>query len=188
MLINKSKKTQSGFSLVELLAVVGIGGALIAGALLLVNDVNSKKDIKQASENISAIYGNMINLFSDEPVDDDTKSLVVAGVYPSTLNINSAQTSVKNSGNGTVEIKKITNTDSGFNLLYPAVKKSACVEIVKNQKRVGWDSWAVSAGKTAPSSGSNQFSDSSKSSVAKIATACAAGTSDWVSLTFTVEG
>ena len=77
MLINKVEKKENGFSLVELLAVVGIGGALIAGALLLVNDVNAKKEIKQGSENISAMYmPNMENLFSDETVDGVTMSRI----------------------------------------------------------------------------------------------------------------
>ena len=184
MLINKVEKKENGFSLVELLAVVGIGGALIAGALLLVNDVNAKKEIKQASENISTVYSNMVNLFSDEPVDSTMKSLVIAGVFPSTLNINSTKTVVKNSGGGVLSITTGSG-DNGFNLLYPAVKSGACVEIIKNQKRVGWDSWSVKSGKSSNAKGDNEFSDISKSSVGKIATACET-TDDWVSLTFTV--
>jgi len=184
MLINKIEKKENGFSLVELLAVVGIGGALIAGALLLVNDVNAKKDIKQHSENISAIYANMSNLFSDEDITTSNADLVIAGVFPSTLKINSAGTSVKTSGGG--EITIVGLGDDGYNLNYPKIKRNSCVEVIKNQKRIGWDKWGIKNGNTDVSA-NLQFSDSGASSVSKIAVACRAGDSDWVSLGFSIE-
>lgn len=175
MLINKSKKTQSGFSLVELLAVVGIGGALIAGALLLVNDVNAKKEIKQNSENISAIYSNMNNLFSDEEVITDAQALITSGVFPSTLKI--VGTTIKNSSGGEVSIESNGSSKDGYILNYEKVKAAACVEILKNQKRVGWDDYQVD---------DNTATDLSSASVTDFAGHCQT-TDDYVDMVFKVD-
>lgn len=182
MLMKKIKKNQNGFSLVELLAVVGIGGALIAGALLLVNNVNAKKDIKQHSENISVIYTNMQNLFSDESVDDNMTNLIVAGIFPSSLNINDAKTVVKTSGGGTVTIE--ASGADGYYLLYPKIKASACLEVLKNQKRIGWDKFGAKAGESI--STTDASTDLSSAKVSNFATACNTD-EDWISLAFLVE-
>ena len=188
MFINKSNQIkQQGFSLVELLAVVGIGGALIAGALLLVQDVNTKKEIKQHSENISAIFTNMQNLFSDEDVSDDMTNLITAGVFPNTLKVNNAGDKVKTQGGGNVVILK--QGSDGFTLSYPKIKAGACVEVLKNQKRVGWDTWDVKAN-TGPNGAANAVGGArfDGSSVASLATACkAASGKDWVDLSFAIE-
>lgn len=184
MLINKVEKKENGFSLVELLAVVGIGGALIAGALLLVNDVNAKKEIKQGSENISAIYANMENLFSDETVDGVTmQELVNAGVFPSTLKISGD--SVTNSNGGDI---LITPDGDGYTLSYPKVKQSACVEILKNQRRVGWDQWgtSINAGKENRATAGVTMSTTSVRDFAD-AGACGTKDNDWVSITLGVD-
>lgn len=191
MFINKTNqvKKQAGFSLVELLVVVGIGGALIAGALLLADNVQTKREIKTHSENISAIFSNMQNLFSDEDVSDDMENLITAGVFPNTLKTNSAGNAVKTQGGGNVIIKAV-GVD-GYQLDYPKIKSKACVEVLKNQKRVGWDKWAVAAntGTTgaADADGSGQRFDAT--SVASLATACktAANGKDWVDLSFSIE-
>ena len=187
MLINKIEKKENGFSLIELLAVVGIGGALIAGALLLVNDVNSKKEIKQHSENISAIYANMTSLFSNESVSSASMAnLITAGVFPSTLRLTS--TEVYNSGNGEVAV---AGFGDGFELTYNKIKAQSCVEVIRNQQRIGWDKFAVVAAASGATSADAQASGTeySTTSVSNIAAACAtaSATNDWVSVAFSIE-
>lgn len=180
-LMNKANKTKSGFSLVELLAVVGIGGALVAGALLLVGNVQAKREIKAHNENISTIYNNMQNLFSDEPVDGDTTVLVTAGVFPNSLNINSAGDTVLTMGGGEVSVEALGN---GYELTYNKIKQSACVEVIKGQRSVGWDNWAVAAeGDGADAQNGNAYDGTT---VGSIAQACNTG-SDWVDLAFHIE-
>lgn len=180
MLMNKISKKQKGFSLVELLAVVGIGGALIAGALLLVSDVQSKREIKQHSEAISTIYTNMTTLFSDESIPNNigTDDLITAGVFPSTLKI--TDSSVKTAGGGNVEISAVG--DDGFLLNYNKIKASACVEVVRNQRRVGWDNWGVKDG----SDDANADTSFADTSITTITSACNTD-EDWVSLAFEIK-
>lgn len=186
MLMNKISKKQKGFSLVELLAVVGIGGALIAGALLLVSDVQSKREIKQHSEAISTIYTNMTTLFSDESMSGvNTSDLVTAGVFPSTLKINTgASDPVKTSGGGVVAINA-TSSGDGFTLNYNKIKAAACVEVIRNQRRVGWDNWGVTGGDN-DASANQSFADTS---ITTITSACstASDNNDWVSLVFDIQ-
>lgn len=187
MLINKIENKNKGFSLIELLAVVGIGGALVAGALLLISDVQTKRKIKVHSENISSIFTNMDTIFSDESMTSSitNETLVIAGVYPNTLKIQSGG-DVRNLGGGAVEITPSTSGD-GYELDYPKVSASTCVEVLKNQKRVGWEKWNVVAGNSSGAA-TKRFDDPADSSVDKIAAAClTASTGDWVSLSFSIE-
>lgn len=183
-LMNKAKKSESGFSLVELLAVVGIGGALVAGALLLVGDVQSKREIKAHSENISTIFNNMQNLFSDEPVDGDEDVLITAGVFPSSLNIDESARTIKTMGGGLVEIEDKNN--DGFQLTYNKIKTSTCVEVIKAQRSVGWDKWSVKGGnQNADATNGTAFDGTTVSSIAGV---CGTeGSGDWVSLAFYIE-
>lgn len=188
-LINKAKKSESGFSLVELLAVVGIGGALVAGALLLVGDVQAKREIKAHSENISTVFNNMQNLFSDEPIDDDEEVLLTAGVFPSSLNINPTATEVKTMGGGIIDIAALGA--DGYQFDYPKVKAATCVEVIKAQRSVGWDKWDVKAntGLTGSASAASA-NDFEGTTVGSIASACKTATnsnSDWVDLSFSIE-
>lgn len=188
MLNEKMNTNKKGMTLIELLAVLGVGGGMVAGALLLVGNVMNERDVKQHSENISTIFNNMQSLFSDEPVTDIadavmTETLVTAGVFPNSLKINAAGDSVRTPGGGEVVITGASGSE-GYNLSYQKIKTATCVEVLKSQKRVGWDSYIVVAGDaTANADGGDAFDGSS---VATFATECnVAG--DWVSVGFFIE-
>lgn len=186
MFINKTDKKQSGFSLIELLAVVGVGGALVAGALKLVSDVQTKSDIKTHSEIISTIFTNMDTIFSSESIDGvSNENFIVAGIYPSSLNISDDE--VKNKDGGIVLIS--ANGDDGFKLDYPKIKAGACVKVIQNQQRVGWDTWDVSESNGNNKDGSadaDSGSDFESTTFSTIASACKTD-EDWVDLSFQVE-
>lgn len=181
MLIEKANKNKKGFSLVELLAVLGVGGAMVAGALTLVSNVQTKREVKLHSENISTIFNNMQNLFANESMDSTvtTTVLVTAGVFPNQLNIDTSATPnvVKTPGGGSVTI---TPNADGFTLNYGKISSSSCVEVVKAQRDVGWDSYE--AGK----SGSLSGTDFNAATVVSISSACDTSV-DWNDLTFTLE-
>lgn len=153
MLIKKmNTKTQKGFSLVELLAVIGVGGAIIAGALLLLSQVNEKNSINEASKNISAIYANLDQLYREDPTTGLTTAAgIAAGVFPN--NMRATATTVTNSWNGAVNVAADA-TATGFVLDFQAVQGgNVCTTIVRNQRKVGWTSIGMAssaAGTTAP--------------------------------------
>lgn len=180
MLIEKANKNKKGFSLVELLAVLGVGGAMVAGALTLVSNVQTKREVKLHSENISTIFNNMQNLFANESMDSTvtTEVLVTAGVFPNQLNINTAGDKVKTPGGGDVEVTPATD---GFTLTYEKINSASCVEVVLAQRDVGWDSYEAGA-----SGGSLSGSDFNAATVVSISGACDTDV-DWNDLTFTLE-
>lgn len=182
-LIDKTNKQKKGFSLIELLAVLGVGGSMVAGALMLVSDVQSKRDIKTNSENISAIFNNMQTVFANEPIDVDgnLEELYAAGIVPSSMKNTGTTTAPEIRTPGGGEIEFLPGADEGYVLKYPKVSSDSCVEIISNQKNVGWDGYAVVAGIN-----SEDESDTSFTGVSFTTIASACNTEDdWVSLTFT---
>lgn len=185
MLNEKMNTNKKGMTLIELLAVLGVGGGMVAGALLLVGNVMEERDIKQHSENISAVFNNMQNLFSDEAMGSATmENLVTAGVFPNSLRISQTTAGdVRTAGGGAVEV---TAVGDGFKLSYEKIKAATCVEVIKGQRRVGWDTYKVEAGSTTVDADSSGI-DFASVSVATIAGHCDTSDDDWVSVGFYIE-
>lgn len=82
MLIN-SKGRRKGLTLIESLVVVGILLGIVAVALTLYGTVKNRLDVKNESENISIIYSQIKDLYSDEGTKDLTNTVAVQlGVIP----------------------------------------------------------------------------------------------------------
>lgn len=184
MLNEKINTNKKGMTLIELLAVLGVGGGMVAGALLLVGNVMEERDIKQHSENISAVFNNMQNLFSDEAMGGaDMTNLITAGVFPNSLKINAAGDQVKTTGGGVVVVAA---SGDGFTLSYPKIKAATCVEVIKGQRKVGWDSYKVAAGNASVDASASGI-DFASTTVASIASTCKTTDADWVSVGFYIE-
>lgn len=171
MLIKKMNKKQKGFSLVELLAVIGVGGAIIAGALLLLSQVNERNSINDASKNISAIFANLDQLYREDPTTGLTTAVAItAGIFPNNMK-NPTPTTVTNFWNGTVDVASVS-AGAGFRVDYQEVQGgNVCTTIVKNQRKVGWTDIGISSnttGTTAPAS----LSDVASMTISSISTAC----------------
>lgn len=186
MLNKKMNLKKKGLTLIELLIVLGVGGGVVAGALVLVGNVMSERDTKQHSENISTIYNNMQNLFADEDIVDTTSVLITAGIFPNSLKINEDTGTVKNAGGGNVEIQK-WGTD-GYTLHYEKIKVNTCVDVLKAQKSVGWDTFTVVKNGSGlnPESGTNYDTDGTVTTFASECATAAADT-DWVDVGFGIE-
>tara|TARA_Y100000588_G_scaffold341918_1_gene386303 strand:+ start:548 stop:1108 length:561 start_codon:yes stop_codon:yes gene_type:complete len=184
-LINKTNKQKKGFSLVELLAVLGVGGAMVAGALMLVSDVQEKRAIKTHSENISTIFNNMQSLFSAEPVSGNMTNLITAGVFPAAMS--QTASTVSTLGGGDVAIAPLGGSD-GYTLVYGKIAADTCVEVIRGQRNIGWDRYIVVAGNTGTAPTDSTGTAFSAASVPTIAGDCAtAATGDWVSLGFYIQ-
>lgn len=133
---------QKGLTLIESLVVVGILLGIIAVALTLFGTVRDRLNVKNESENASFIFSQIVDLYSDEKTTNLTQQDAIdAGVFPKKMNIVGG-TNVNNSWGGKVEVKG--EGETGFSLAYTKVSKSdVCVNFVKNQKKVGWDSVEV---------------------------------------------
>ncbi len=98
---------------------------------------------------------------------------VQLGVIPKKMNINSDGKTVYNTWGGKVVIKG--NGDNGFILTYPKVPSgSVCVDLIRNQRKVGWDNYGVGTSADKQFSGLNN----------KDLTVSCASTKDYVDVVF----
>lgn len=141
MNLSKTGK-RSGLTLIESLVVVGILLGIVAIALTLYGTVKDRLNVKNESENISFIYAQVSDLFSDETTDDLENELAVqSGIFPKKMKITGDK--VYNAWGGAVVVKGASSSN-GFTLEYKKVPKDGvCVDLVRNQRKVGWDLAAV---------------------------------------------
>ncbi|MBA4690076.1 MAG: prepilin-type N-terminal cleavage/methylation domain-containing protein [Pseudomonas sp.] len=146
MITNKMEKNQ-GLTLIESLVVVGILLGIVAIALTLYGTVRDRLNVKNESENISFIFSQTVDLFSDEETSDIGNELAVqAGIIPKKMKISNGE-DVFNSWGGRVDIKP--NGSNGFLLTYKKVPSgSVCVDMIRNQRKVGWDAYKTEKGGT----------------------------------------
>lgn len=173
MLKNGIRKS-AGLTLIESLVVVGILLGIVAIALTLYGTVKDRLNVKNESENISFVYSQVLDLFSDETTDDLGNPLAIeSGIFPKKMKI-VGEDRVYNSWGGTVEIKGENNSNA-FTLEYTKVPKDGvCVDLVRNQRKVGWDSVSIgSKGIT--------YSDMT---TAELSGSCTGGTGDTVDILF----
>ncbi len=164
-------KNQKGLTLIESLVVVGILLSIVAVALTLFGTVRDRLNVKNESENASFVYAQIIDLYSDEATANlDTEVAIQAGVIPKKMNVVNGK--ITDSWGGRVEVKG--SGTSAFELSYSRVPTGeVCVNFVKNQKKVGWDSVDIG-------SGGSSYSDLTNT---QIASDCE-GDGDYISITF----
>lgn len=144
-MIIKAKKAikQGGLTLIESLVVVGILLGIIAIALTLYGTVMDRINVKNESENLSLTYAQVLDIFSDEQTDDLDNALAIqSGIFPTKMK-KSGTSKVYNSWDGAVTINGV-NGKNGFTLEYQKVPSGkVCVDLVRNQRKVGWDKVTV---------------------------------------------
>lgn len=170
----KLNNNQKGLTLIESLVVVGILLGIVAVALTLYGTVRDRLNVKNESENASVIYSQVVDLYSDEELTklENISQAVDAGIIPKKMSITGTAGSklVTDSWGGAVTLKGTGVT--GFELTFPRVPaEDVCVSFIKNQKKVGWDTY-----------NGKSYSASTNS---LIAAACKkVGTSDYIPVKF----
>jgi type II secretory pathway pseudopilin PulG len=166
-------KKNAGLTLIESLVVVGILLGIVAIALTLYGTVKDRLNVKNESENISFVYSQVIDLFSDETTDDLENDLAIeSGIFPKKMKIVGDQ--VYNSWGGTVVVKG-DNGGNGFMLTYNKVPKGGvCGDLIRNQRKVGWDSASLGSDKI----------DYADMTASKLAAGCNAGSGETVNIIF----
>lgn len=172
-MLKKGIKKSAGLTLIESLVVVGILLGIVAIALTLYGTVKDRLNVKNESENISFVYSQVLDLFSDETTDDLENPLAIeSGIFPKKMKI--VGDKVYNSWGGTVVIKGESNSNA-FTLEYKKVPKDGgCVDLVRNQRKVGWDSVSI---------GSKDITYS-EMTAAELSGSCTGGSGDTVDILF----
>lgn len=138
--INMNKK-EKGLTLIESLVVVGILLGIVAIALTLYGTVRDRLSVKNTSEDVSFMYAQITDLFSDEGTEDlDTDLAIQSGIVPSKMKV--VGSTVYNSWDG-----KVTIDGTGTNAFEVSIEKvpsgDVCINLIRNQRKVGWDKYSV---------------------------------------------
>jgi type II secretory pathway pseudopilin PulG len=131
----KHSKKNQGFSLVEILLVIGIIIALAIAAFILYPRVQSSQQANAESQNITAILAQTKQVFSNGTYDDLTNDVAnAARIFPSSMNgnVNAAGTAIKNVWGGVVTIADPSTAagDRLFTLKYVGVPSEPCARLV----------------------------------------------------------
>lgn len=140
------KGNKSGITLIEALAVIGLGALLIAGGLILFGNAQDQNRIKNETTNISNVLKRMEEVFSEDDISGiDMDEMIIAGVFNDSMKINAAGDTVYNSWNGTVVI---TPQDvSTYDVTYTSVPvDEVCIDFIKSTRKVGFDTIQIGAG------------------------------------------
>lgn len=139
ILMNKKEK---GLTLIESLVVVGILLGIVAIALTLYGTVMNRLNVKNESENISFMFAQVTDLFSEEGTDDLNNELALqAGIIPKKMRV--VNGTVYNAWDGKLTIEQGNGANS-FEIKTEKVPSGdVCVNLVRNQRKVGWDSYEV---------------------------------------------
>lgn len=179
----KKMKQKNGFSLIELLLVLGIIAALAITAFMIYPKVSSSNNAQREASNINTIRASVSSLYSSSP---DYHGLTTAvgiksKIFPDTM-VNTAGTAALNTfkGNVTLATSSFSRSgfvrDSAFSIIYEAVPSAECVKIVS---AVQSNFYSILVGKTAVKdnrgSGTTVAVGEVAVDVAKLTTACAAG-------------
>ena len=142
MLTNKMKKTkESGMTLIETLIVITVGLVIVALALTVYGSVRDKNNVRNETENLSLIYNQTMDLFSGDTLDGfDEEKAIEMGIIPQKMKV--INSTVRNSWGGAVEIEG----DDKQSLVLTTARVPAgnvCIELVRNQAKVGWTHYEV---------------------------------------------
>lgn len=132
--MNNTKRNQ-GFSLVEILLVIGIIIALAIAAFILYPRVQSSQQANAEGQNITAILAQTKQVFSNGLYDGLTNDVAnSARIFPSSMNgnVNAAGTAIKNVWGGAVTIADPNAAlgDRQFTLKYVGVPSEPCSRLV----------------------------------------------------------
>lgn len=131
------KKNIKGFSLLELLLVLGIIAALIVGAFIVYPKVRSSQQAEAEAKNIATIKANLLSLYA--PVADVTgvnnTVAINAQIFPDNMLVKSGGTvtDVVNAFKGKVVLTTTNYVSMGkvfINLSYAAVPQEVCAKLI----------------------------------------------------------
>lgn len=167
---------QSGLTMIEAVAFLGIAGLVMAGALAMYNSARTSTDVAQVTDEFFSLKENTEHLFTGSSGYVSTNvigALINAKKIPASLTVSG--TAVTNEWGGDVEIG---NGIAEFRITYDKVPKGVCVGMLPGITAPGgWGGYNVvatgaavgvkvaSPGKIAPDVASNICLENSKVSI-----------------------
>ena len=136
MTLLKKKKASKGFTLVEILLVVGFIALAGIGIYTIYAKVQISNQANQESRNLDTLRAGIKSLYASRPNFTGVSNLVSnnARVTPDNMRT-SVDTEIVNSFGGTVTVEPVklgtgSNNDNGVRIIYEAVPSAVCSKLV----------------------------------------------------------
>lgn len=126
------QKSKNGFSLLELLLVLGIIAALIVAAFIVFPKVQSEQRANQTIQDIAAIDASIKSLYASKAGYDgiSTKVLINANVFPDTMTT-TVEGQAYNIFKGRINVSEVTNLSRpAYQISFYGIPPTECSKIV----------------------------------------------------------
>jgi len=136
-------RLQSGFTLLEMIAVIALGAVLIAGALKLFNSSTSKSNSLAMAIDLNALRTNTQSLYNGQGGYGTgvlNQTLITASQVPTDLTVSGSSITTSNGGAFT-----ITGATNAFTIALSNLPSDVCSSMVANSS-TGWKSVQVGTG------------------------------------------
>lgn len=179
----KNLKKKNGFSLIELLLVLGIIAALAITAFMIYPKVSASNNAQTEATNINTIKASVTSLYSSSPdyagLNDEVG--IKSKVFPDTM-VNTAGTAALNTFKGKVSLSTSNESpskspSSAFTITYAAVPAAECVKLVS---AVASNFYKITVGGATVKAASIGTGAASGLNVTQLSTSCAAGNTEIV--------
>lgn len=194
----RSKRSASGFTLIEAAIVLAIIGLVAGGIWVAASSVYENLRTSRASEQLLAAVQQIRSLHATQGTiasGDVTVSLAQARVFPQDMFDSSTDTSPANPWQGAVLVYGVAaitgGLGPGFWVIYNGLPQSSCIDMVARNTGQGRDTGmvgvniAAAAVTTTPSGLGNE---TAPVSVSTAATDCSAATGNSVGFLFRLKG
>lgn len=145
------KKIKNGFTLVEVLIVLGIASVIVAGVYITYSIVRSGNQANEEVRNMIVLRENIKKMFSMQGTYSGLNTALVAksGFVPSNIKTDGTNLSNVWGNNYTISPVQISTPGGTFTNLFRVqsiVPKNACEKVV--QGLTSWDALSISSGAT----------------------------------------
>ena len=127
---------QRGFSLVEILLVLGLIALLAIAAFVIYPQVKDASNANREAQNLTTIISGIRNLYGNTSTYTGLTTGLVnqAGIFPKTMNsgVLAVTQPIEHTGRGLVEVSAWDVDQRRFSIVYRDVPSQLCVKLAQN--------------------------------------------------------